>query len=85
MDLPENKFLQQLGTKATLWGCWLGLPDANVAEIAAGAGFDWLLIDHEHAPFELSDVMAHLRAMEPYPTAALVRPVSADPAPTSTR
>jgi len=80
MDLPKNKFLQRLGNKATLWGCWLGLPDANVAEIAAGAGFDWLLIDHEHAPFELSDVMAHLRAMEPYPSAALVRPVSADPA-----
>jgi len=80
MDLPKNKFLQRLAEGKTLWGCWLGLPDSNVAEIAAGAGFDWLLIDHEHAPFELSDVMAHLRAMEPYPVAPLVRPVSAEPA-----
>ena len=79
MDLPKNKFLAALKHKSVLWGCWLGLPDPNVAEIAAGAGFDWLLIDHEHAPFELADVMAHLRAIEPYPVATLVRPVSADP------
>ena len=80
MDLPPNVFLQQLERGVTLWGCWLGLPDPNVAEIAANAGFDWLLIDHEHAPFELSDVMAHLRAMAPYPVAPMVRPVSGDPA-----
>lgn len=67
MNLPRNAFLEQLQSGKTLWGCWLGLPDPNVAEIAANAGFDWLLIDHEHAPFELSDVMAHLRAMAPYP------------------
>ena len=79
MDLPKNRFMASLNQGRTLWGCWLGLPDPNVAEIAAGAGFDWLLIDHEHAPFELSDVMSHLRAIEPYPTAPLVRPVSADP------
>ncbi len=79
MDLPKNRFMASLNQGRILWGCWLGLPDPNVAEIAAGAGFDWLLIDHEHAPFELSDVMSHLRAIEPYPTAPLVRPVSADP------
>ena len=80
MDLPRNLFLQQLAKGETLWGCWLGLPDPNVAEIAANAGFDWLLIDHEHAPFELSDVIAHLRAMSAYPVAPMVRPVNADPA-----
>ena len=67
-----------MGNKATLWGCWLGLPDPNVAEIAARAGFIGLIDQNMH--LELSDVMAHLRAMEPYPSAALVRPVSADPA-----
>lgn len=80
MDLPKNRFLARLNAQNTLWGCWLGLPDPSVAEIAATAGFDWLLIDHEHAPFELSDVMAHLRAMEPYDVAQLVRPVNSDPA-----
>jgi len=80
VDLPTNRFLAETKTGRTLYGCWLGLPDPNVAEIAAGAGFDWLLIDHEHAPFELGDVMAHLRAMAPYPVAPIVRPVNSDPA-----
>jgi len=80
MDLPKNRFLNAIKDRSPLWGCWLGLPDPSVAEIVAGAGFDWLLIDHEHAPFELSDVMSHLRAIEPYPVAPLVRPVSAEPA-----
>ena len=80
MELAKNQFLSRLGGDQPLWGCWLGLPDPNVAEIAAGAGFDWLLVDHEHAPFELSDVLAHLRAIAPYPVAAMVRPVNGDPA-----
>jgi len=79
MELPQNRFIASLNQNRPLWGCWLGLPDPNVAEIAASSGFDWLLIDHEHAPFELSDVMAHLRAIEPYPIAPLVRPLNADP------
>jgi len=80
VELPKNKFLSLQGGDQPLWGCWLGLPDPNVAEIAAGAGFDWLLVDHEHAPFELHDVLAHLRAMAPYPVAPMVRPVNGDPA-----
>ena len=79
MELPKNAFLLALQEKRTLYGCWLGLPDPNVAEIAATAGWDWLLIDHEHAPFELSDVMSHLRTIAPYPVAPLVRPVNDDP------
>lgn len=79
MDLPKNPFLLALQEKRTLYGCWLGLPDPNVAEIAATAGWDWLLIDHEHAPFELSDVLSHLRTIAPYPVAPLVRPVNDDP------
>jgi len=79
MDMPKNAFLQRLTENRPLYGCWLGLPDPNVAEIAASAGWDWLLIDHEHAPFELADVMSHLRAIAPYPVAPLVRPVSRDP------
>ncbi|MEQ8692744.1 MAG: HpcH/HpaI aldolase/citrate lyase family protein [Pseudomonadales bacterium] len=75
MQIPKNSFMESLKQNRPAWGCWLGLPDPSVAEIAADSGFDWLLIDHEHAPFELSDVMAHLRALEPYPVAALVRPV----------
>jgi len=46
-----------------------------VAEIGAGAGFDWLLIDAEHGPFDIKTIMSHLQAIEPYEVPALVRPV----------
>lgn len=80
MELPINPFKRALASDATLYGIWLGLPDSNVAEIAAGAGFDWLLIDHEHAPFELATILNHLRAIAPYDVAPVVRPVNHDPA-----
>ena len=80
MELPINPFKRALASGETLYGIWLGLPDANVAEIAAGAGFDWLLIDHEHAPFELGTILGHLRAIAPYEVAPVVRPVNHDPA-----
>ncbi|WP_299199721.1 4-hydroxy-2-oxoheptanedioate aldolase [uncultured Amphritea sp.] len=74
MDLPVNKFKQGLKGDKPLWGLWLGLPDATCAEIVAGAGFDWLLIDSEHAPFELDSTMRHLQAIAPYGVPAIVRP-----------
>lgn len=79
MQLRKNLFREALRSKSITYGCWLGVPDPTVAELAAGAGYDWLLIDHEHAPFELSDVMAHLRAMSAYPVEPIVRPVDGSP------
>ena len=80
MELPVNQFKRGLRSGHVQYGLWLGLPDTSVAEIAAAAGFDWLLIDHEHSPFELRDIMAHLQAVAPYPVAPVVRPVSHEPA-----
>lgn len=72
--LPENTFKKALQNDETLWGLWLGLPDTSCAEICAGAGFDWLLIDGEHAPFELKTILHHLQALAPYPVSPIVRP-----------
>ncbi len=80
MELPRNKFKQALADGGPIYGLWLGLPDNSVAEIAAGAGFDWLLIDHEHGPFELRDIMSHLQAIAPHPVAPIVRPVEGNAA-----
>ncbi|MBD1557694.1 4-hydroxy-2-oxoheptanedioate aldolase [Vibrio sp. S9_S30] len=70
----KNQFKSKLTNHQLQWGLWQGLPDPTAAEICAGAGFDWLLIDGEHAPFELGDVLAQLRAIEPYNTSTIVRP-----------
>lgn len=80
MQHPENAFKRGLESGKTQYGLWLGLPDASIAEIAAGAGFDWLLIDHEHGPYELSDVLSHLRTIAAYDVAPIVRPVDDNPA-----
>ena len=80
MKLPTNGFRRAMQGGDVTYGLWLGLPDASAAEIAAGAGFDWLLIDHEHSPLEISDILNLLRAVAPYPLAPIVRPVSDDPA-----
>ncbi|MDH4040260.1 MAG: aldolase/citrate lyase family protein [Gammaproteobacteria bacterium] len=80
MDLPRNRFKRIMTSGEARYGLWLGLPDTTAAEIAAGAGFDWLLIDHEHAPFELSGILAHLQAIAPYDVAPVVRPVDGNPA-----
>lgn len=73
--IKRNKFKQALQSTKTQFGLWQGIPDTTVAEIGAGAGFDWVLIDAEHGPFDLRSVMAHLQAIEPYPVSAVVRPV----------
>jgi 4-hydroxy-2-oxoheptanedioate aldolase len=78
MKLPVNHFKRRLALGEVQYGLWLGLPDATSAEICAGAGFDWLLIDSEHAPFDLQTILSALRAMAPHPSSAIVRPVVGD-------
>ena len=79
-DTLKNRFRAGLESGRTQYGVWLGIPERSVAEIMAGAGFDWLLIDHEHGTFDLSDVMSHLQVLAAYNVAPIVRPVDADPA-----
>lgn len=73
--MKTNLFKKALKGSKPVYGLWQGIPNTIVAEIGAGAGFDWVLVDGEHGPFELSSIMAHLQAIEPYPVSALVRPV----------
>ncbi|GHC25144.1 2,4-dihydroxyhept-2-ene-1,7-dioic acid aldolase [Kushneria pakistanensis] len=79
MELPINTFKRSLdGT--TRYGCWAGLGTAWAAEILATTGFDWLLIDGEHAPNPLPAVLGQLQAVAPYDSAPVVRAVNHDPA-----
>lgn len=62
--LQPNALKRNLGDGRRKVGYWLTLVSPTATEIAAGAGFDWLLIDMEHATNELGDVLDHLRAAE---------------------
>lgn len=60
-------------TDRTLYGGWICSGSPVVAEIMAGAGLDWLLIDMEHAPNGLESTLAQLYAVSGYPSTPLVR------------
>ncbi len=49
------------------------------AEILAGAGFDWLLIDDEHAPNDVQRILGQLQTIASYPSQPVVRPAWNDP------
>ena len=68
-----NYFKRKLKTQQQI-GLWVGLADAYGAEIAANAGYDWLLIDGEHAPSDLRTTLSQLQSVAAYPSQAVVRP-----------
>ena len=68
MKMPRNAFKQQLLAGHPQTGIWLGLTSAYTAEIAATAGFDWLLIDAEHTPNDLAKLVSHPKAQDPTQT-----------------
>ncbi|PPB48736.1 2-dehydro-3-deoxyglucarate aldolase [Arthrobacter pityocampae] len=53
---------------------WVCSGSPLVAEICAGAGLDWLLVDAEHSPNGLESILAQLQAIHGYPVHTLVRP-----------
>jgi 4-hydroxy-2-oxoheptanedioate aldolase len=73
MKTPENEFKKALAGDQLQIGLWLALADSYPAELCAGCGFDWLLIDGEHAPNDLRTMLAALQAIAPYPTHPVVR------------
>lgn len=78
MEMPHNLFKQALKTGDPQFGLWLGLGETFSAEICAGAGFDWLLIDAEHGPNDLRSILAQLQAIAPYASEPVVRPPQGD-------
>ena len=60
--MSEKSLKQSLRLGSRLSGFWLSLCSPTVTEIAAGSGIDWLLLDMEHAPNDLSQITDHLRA-----------------------
>jgi 4-hydroxy-2-oxoheptanedioate aldolase len=79
MQLPKNHFKANLHSPTH--GIWNSMVNTYAVEICAGAGFDWVVIDPEHAPFELTDVLHHLQVLSGYPNvSAVVRPPNHDAA-----
>lgn len=80
MKMPVNTFKQRLQSGEVQIGLWLGLADPYCAELAANAGFDWLLLDGEHAPNDLRGLLGQLQAVAAYASQPVIRPVIGDTA-----
>lgn len=78
MEIPTNEFKKRLLAGEPQYGLWLGLSEAISAEICAGAGFDWLLIDAEHGPNDLRSILPQLQAVAAYGSHPVVRPPHGD-------
>lgn len=79
VSLPPSFAAVLAGSDRPQIGMWVCTGSALVAEICAGSGLDWLLIDMEHAPNGLESVLAQLQAVAAYPIAPLVRVPVNDP------
>jgi 4-hydroxy-2-oxoheptanedioate aldolase len=72
-QLGKNAFKQALAAGRAQIGLWGSIPSNYTAEVVAGAGFDWFLIDTEHTPADIETVLQMVQAVAAYPTEPVVR------------
>ncbi|MHA3684395.1 HpcH/HpaI aldolase family protein [Leucobacter sp. HY1908] len=78
LTLPDTLRARLDKSDRPLIGLWACAGSAVTAEIVAGSGCDWVLLDAEHSPNGLESVLAQLHAMSAYPVAPVVRPPFGD-------
>ena len=74
-----NSFKRDLLAGKKLIGCWSSLSNAITTEVLGVAGFDWILLDGEHSPNDMSTYIPQLMALKDSPSAPVVRPASNNP------
>ena len=73
MQFIENKLKTALKEGRKQIGCWLMTGSPLAAEICASSGFDWVLIDMEHTPNDVPQVLSLVHAASAYPASIAVR------------
>ena len=73
MAAPHNPFKAALAAGKPQIGLWLALTSAYSAEILGQTGFDWLLVDGEHAPNDIPTMVSQLQALGRSPAHPVVR------------
>ena len=79
MDMPRNSFKLALLAGQQQIGLWCTLSSPYAIDVVADAGFDWLMIDTEHSPADVPEVLDQLQAIAGHAPSAIVRPASNDP------
>jgi len=68
-----NKFKKKLLSGQQQIGIWSNIASTLSVEIIGGAGFDWVVLDAEHGPSELTDILAQMQAISRYDVEPMVR------------
>jgi 4-hydroxy-2-oxoheptanedioate aldolase len=79
VDFVLNPLKRALRDGRRQIGLWSSLSSHISTEIIAGSGFDWVTLDTEHSPNDLTMVLRQLQAMQGSPTTPVVRPAWNDP------
>lgn len=74
-----NSFRQRLLAGETLIGSWCALANPTTTEVLGLAGFDWLVLDGEHAPNDITTFVPQLMALKGSVSAPVVRPPCNEP------
>jgi len=75
-----RRFRARMTGGERLLGTFLKTPTGHATEILGGAGFDFVVVDAEHAPFAPGDIDLLMLAARAAGIASVVRVASADPA-----
>ena len=73
MELPQNAFKRALARGEPQIGLWSSLSSNYTVEVIAGAGFDWILLDSEHSPADIENLLSQLQAAAAYRSHPVVR------------
>ncbi|NOV20472.1 4-hydroxy-2-oxoheptanedioate aldolase [Ensifer adhaerens] len=73
MPAPTNPFKAALREQRFQLGLWVALASPYAAEVVSNSGYDWLLIDGEHAPNDLPLLSAQFRAVTASASHPIVR------------
>jgi 4-hydroxy-2-oxoheptanedioate aldolase len=74
MELRRNAFKHAIAADQLQIGLWCSLCSNIAADIVRDCGFDWLLLDTEHSPNEIPDLLAQLQAVDGGQATPIVRP-----------
>jgi 4-hydroxy-2-oxoheptanedioate aldolase len=73
MDLPRNAFKHAIAAGKLQIGLWSSLASNIGADIISDSGFDWILLDTEHSPNEIPDLLTQLQVLRGGSATPIVR------------
>ena len=74
MDMPRNHFKHAIAKGEVQIGLWCSLCSNVAIEVVSHSGYDWLLLDTEHSPNDVTDILGHLQAAQAGTASLVVRP-----------